>query len=409
MKSVSSSEPPLSSPPNPAQHQGGRGSTSMPAAFLGNRKSLCALLLKNLFLTIITFGIYRFWAKTHLRAWLWRHLTLLGDRLDYIGTGVELFIGFLLAMVILFVLGTIFAVFDLLGAGVPIIMIGSNLLYIIGFICLIHIAIFRANRYRMTRTVWRGIRFGMDGDQWDYLKKGLLWTFLVIITLGFALPWAQTALLKYRVDRMRFGRSYFALSVNVSDLLIWWVAQYALIVLAILTFWFVSMTDSSDALVFGTVILVILFAAGLAFVNAGYRVNAINTFLKGASIGGIAFRSALPLWGTIWRAFACYLGLGLLVVAAFAVVKGNGGFDGGFEGIANFMTFVVVIILLGWTLTRVIYQLVMLPFVLSQLAMNFSIEDPAVLDQLVQGTKDAIQHGEGLMDGLDADGFDVLG
>ena len=47
------------------------------------------LLLRNLLLTIITVGIYRFWAKTRVRQFFWRHTKLLGDRLEYLGTGGE--------------------------------------------------------------------------------------------------------------------------------------------------------------------------------------------------------------------------------------------------------------------------------------------------------------------------------
>jgi len=41
--------------------------------FDGSRKPLFWLLLRNLGLTIVTLGIYRFWAKTRVRQFFWRH------------------------------------------------------------------------------------------------------------------------------------------------------------------------------------------------------------------------------------------------------------------------------------------------------------------------------------------------
>jgi uncharacterized membrane protein YjgN (DUF898 family) len=35
-------------------------------------------------------------------------------------------------------------------------------------------AIYRARRYRLTRTVWRGVRFWMDGSGWEYAARGAL-------------------------------------------------------------------------------------------------------------------------------------------------------------------------------------------------------------------------------------------
>src|SRR4051812_35134108 len=56
----------------------------------------------NLILTILTVGIYRFWAKTRLRRYTWRHVSVGGERFEYTGTGKELLKGFLKAVLVLF-------------------------------------------------------------------------------------------------------------------------------------------------------------------------------------------------------------------------------------------------------------------------------------------------------------------
>ena len=62
---------------------------------------LFGIYMVNLLLTIVTLGIYRFWAKTRIRRYLWSHTEFLGDRFEYTGTGKELLIGFLIVFTFL--------------------------------------------------------------------------------------------------------------------------------------------------------------------------------------------------------------------------------------------------------------------------------------------------------------------
>src|SRR3974377_559745 len=63
--------------------------------FHGSGGSLFGIHLVNTFLTIITLGIYYFWAKVRVRRYLLSESEFEGDRFAYHGTGQELFIGFL--------------------------------------------------------------------------------------------------------------------------------------------------------------------------------------------------------------------------------------------------------------------------------------------------------------------------
>lgn len=84
--------------------------------FSDGGKELLLIALKTGFLTLITLGIYRFWAKTKIRNFIWASASLDGDSFEYHGTGLEKFLGFLLAIVILALyLGAIQAVLIFLG------------------------------------------------------------------------------------------------------------------------------------------------------------------------------------------------------------------------------------------------------------------------------------------------------
>ena len=43
------------------------------------------------------------------------------------------------------------------------------------FIVFGQFALFRARRYRLTRTIWRGVRFWMTGSGWNYAFRWLGW------------------------------------------------------------------------------------------------------------------------------------------------------------------------------------------------------------------------------------------
>ena len=392
---------------------GGFGRKTLPsgpqAKFTGDRTSLFKLLLVNLFLTILTLGIYRFWAKTKVRAYMLGHVKLLGDRFEYTGTGGELFKGFLLAIAVLFVLGLISTVFDLLSVSHPMIGLVGQLIYLAGLTCLIHIAIFRSTRYRLTRTQWRGIRLNMDGSQSEYLKKGMLWTLISVLTLGLAYPWAQTRLLEYRVNHARFGRNFFAMSVDPKNLLPWWLATYGFLFIGGILFWSLRNAADATALVF---LGLGLFVA-LIVVNVGYRIHALNTYINGTSYSGMAIRSRLSIGGVIGRLALCQI---LFFALLGGLIAGSGVLDliaaGGEPG-PEVLTGVGITIVAGFfalsMLSGIITKVVMVPYVLGALCHHFSIADPNVFDQIIQGAKDDLTHGEGLMDGLDADGFDAIG
>ena len=50
------------------------------------------------------------------------------------------------------------------------------------------VAVYAAQRYRLTRTLWRGIRGGMSGSAWTYGLRAVGYNLIAAITLGLATP-----------------------------------------------------------------------------------------------------------------------------------------------------------------------------------------------------------------------------
>ena len=68
----------------------------------GRVRELFPIALINALLNILTLTLYRFWGKTRVRFYLWGSTNLLDDRLEYTGTGGELFKGFLFVLFAIF-------------------------------------------------------------------------------------------------------------------------------------------------------------------------------------------------------------------------------------------------------------------------------------------------------------------
>jgi len=70
----------------------------------GQTGAVAGIALQNALFNLVTLGFYRFWAKTRLRRYFWGNTVFRGERLEYTGRGIEMFLGFLIAIAILFVL-----------------------------------------------------------------------------------------------------------------------------------------------------------------------------------------------------------------------------------------------------------------------------------------------------------------
>ena len=170
---------------------------------------LFGIYMVNMLLTIVTLGIYRFWAKTRIRTFLWNHTEFLEDRFEYTGTGKELLIGFLIVFAFLVAaLGAYTAAFTMIWPD-WIDDLELGLLYqlplFVASIPLIGIARFRARRYRLSRTLWRGIRGGQTGSSAHYGMLVMVYWLLTFLTLGFYWPYMQTRLIGYRLNNTWFG------------------------------------------------------------------------------------------------------------------------------------------------------------------------------------------------------------
>lgn len=208
-------------------------------AFHGTGGGLFVLILKNVLLTLLTFGLYAAWATTARRKYLWQNVEFHGQRLVYHGTGRELFIGYLkvIAGYALFIgipiaLRQVSATLGLVAQGV----------LVLGFLALIPYAVYWSRAYLLSRTTWRGIRFSMEPGAGPFARTFLVGYLLTVLSLGLYGPVWLNRLRKVRVERSRFGSEAF--HYDGSDFEVWKISIKGLL-LTVLTlggyyFWYLA-------------------------------------------------------------------------------------------------------------------------------------------------------------------------
>src|SRR5262249_8118834 len=189
-------------PPRPSS-TGIVGGADAIARFTGDGGDYFRLLARGNALVAVTLGIYRFWLSTDMRRFLWSNTEIGGESLEYTGRGIELFLGFLIGIAVLLPLYVAFAVVPLLVPGFK--EEGASSLLFLLLLLLGQFAIYRARRYRLTRTVFRGVRLHQAGSAWGYAFRSAGWWILIIWTLGLVYPWAEANLKRYKMRNTFYG------------------------------------------------------------------------------------------------------------------------------------------------------------------------------------------------------------
>ena len=148
---------------------------------------------------------------------------------------------------------------------------------------LMPIALFRARRYRLSRTVWRGIRWGQSGSAMSYALLMLGYSVFVVITLGLAYPWQSIALERYRLNHTYFGNQPLDFDGTAKPLFGRWLVVWAMT---------------------GGMVLVCAVLAGIAYqhwgVSAGDMAPKAEAALGGVSVLVLGLAMIGSLVGFAW-------------------------------------------------------------------------------------------------------------
>ena len=387
----------------------GSAGAAGPVEFTGQRGPLFKLLVKNAFFNLLTLWIYRFWAKTWIRRYFWNNVRIDGDPLEYTGLPSELFIGFLIILGILVPVGMAFeGVRIVLESASDAAQSAVDIAYSLVIFVLIQVAFYRMWRYRLTRTTWRGIRFGLDGSTWHFLGLSIGWTLLSVVTLGLAYPWMRIALLRYRIQHMRFGQTRFDFAGSGKALCGPFLLAFGLPVA--LTVAFVAVNPDLGGTVVDSLTAgaepeftnvevrapaLLLVWLAVPFLYIWYRVWEFRYMVGCTGFADVSFASAARSAWIIWMSVltvGAVIGVGALVFGVvFALAAEGPGF--GFIIPLVVVLYIIVAPILSYVILR--YEIV------AHVCRTLEISDMAAFGRVVQSTEDVPATGEGLADAFD--------
>lgn len=181
---------------------GAANGAARPIRFIGPEKEYWRIVVRGTVLLMVTLGLYRFWLATDIRRFLWANTEIDGESLEYSGTALELLQGFLFAIALILPIYTAFTI-TVLDLGVFGNVLSTSAVLLLAFLS--QYGIYLARRYRLTRTVFRGLRFHQTGSAVRYAVCAVWWWGWTAATLGFAYPFTRAALERFKMRNTFYG------------------------------------------------------------------------------------------------------------------------------------------------------------------------------------------------------------
>ena len=174
--------------------------------FTGDSKDYFSIWIVNLFLTIVTFGIYSAWAKVRNKRYFYGHTKVDGHNFEYLATPQQVLKGRLFALVL-------FGSYTIAGQLLPLLSIGLAIIMMLlspWIIC-------SAMRFNLRNTRYRNIRFDFHGTYKDAAQYFILLPLLGVLSLGFAYPWVLMKLDQFLKGHISYGGKRLAVHTKVKE------------------------------------------------------------------------------------------------------------------------------------------------------------------------------------------------
>jgi uncharacterized membrane protein YjgN (DUF898 family) len=203
-------------PPRPADHPPSRIAAFR---FTGDGGEYFRIWIVNLFLTLVTLGVYSAWAKVRKTRYFWQNTRLEGHAFDYHARPVPILVGRIVALVLLVAYSVAFDISQTAGLVVVVVLcVAGPWLFM------------RAQRFKLVNSSWRGLRFGFDPSvEQAYrivLPPLVIWfsstVLAAVATERFGMvtaaavvtpilvPWMHHRLKRYQHDAARYGERGFS-------------------------------------------------------------------------------------------------------------------------------------------------------------------------------------------------------
>jgi uncharacterized membrane protein YjgN (DUF898 family) len=386
----------------------------VPVSFSGGRGEFRRLVTRGAGLELVTVGFYRFWLATDIRRHLWSNTHIDGDAAEYTGRGKELLIGFLIALAIIV---PVYLAYFLAGLEAERFKAFASFPLLAFFYLFGQFAIYRARRYRLTRTVWRGVRFWMSGSGWSYAARAALWGLLMLLTLGLVLPWREAALERYKMRHSHYGDLQGRFDGRGWDFFKrgWWIWLLAIAPFGVI----IGLAPLAKGAIqlMGVITLLMLLLA--PFLYGIFKAVVWRWWISGIRFGEVRLESALPrgaLVGLYWKVIGWIVVLALVFAAYLAMCVGviasmSGAPLGQFFNPQVFLKSVPLLALvgLGYLMFALAINVVMRVYLLrdiwARVVSSTTVLGIEAADNVAARGDLVNALGEGFADGLDVAGF----
>lgn len=175
--------------------------------FEGDATEYFKIQVVNFALLILTFGFYFPYMKAQRLQYYYGHLSFEGNRFAFVGTGQEMFKGFLRGIVLLiiwFVLKQM-NTFNTDVVNAKLINFGISGVFLLG---ILPVVVLGSARYRFSRMIWRGIRWKFIQNYKFVFKEIFVGTLLLVISFSLYAFGFQNRLRRIVYDNLKFGDIY---------------------------------------------------------------------------------------------------------------------------------------------------------------------------------------------------------
>tara|TARA_B100000131_G_C18103829_1_gene607022 strand:+ start:95 stop:1255 length:1161 start_codon:yes stop_codon:yes gene_type:complete len=174
--------------------------------FEGNASEFFRIWIVNLFLSLITFGIYSPWAKVQNTKYLYQNLVIDGHRFNYIADPIQILKGRILAvfLLVIYLIATSYN-------------FALSILFPIILFLMAPWIINRSMSFQMRMTTYRNVRFNFEGDYGNSFLYFLLLPALTYFTLFLALPLVLKNMNEYILNKTKYGDRYFTSNLSTSE------------------------------------------------------------------------------------------------------------------------------------------------------------------------------------------------
>lgn len=173
-----------------------------PWQFVGDVPWLFPITIINQLTTILTLGIFSFWARSNNRKYIWKNIDFMGQRFSYHGTGKgELIVNALPVVLFALVIALPFIIKIYYESIFGLAFLGS----ISTSFFLSSLFFYNAKKYLLENTKWGQHRLSFDLKITRFITHWFFGFFLSVISLGIYLPFWRNKMFAIYIDSIRIS------------------------------------------------------------------------------------------------------------------------------------------------------------------------------------------------------------